>query len=92
MHFDGNSTYFKKIFGWFNCLICVMYRDVLLELNPCIHPTVMNDMCAECGADLRKDDLITTASIPMVHSIPELKVSEEVRTLKKNPIQSIHRL
>lgn len=35
-------------------------------------------MCAECGADLRKDDLTTTASIPMVHSIPELKVNEEV--------------
>ncbi|KRT84510.1 hypothetical protein AMK59_1798 [Oryctes borbonicus] len=38
----------------------------------------MNDMCAECGADLRKDDLTTIASIPMVHSIPELKVSEEL--------------
>ncbi|GJQ76601.1 hypothetical protein Trydic_g15464 [Trypoxylus dichotomus] len=52
--------------------------DVLFELSPCIHPTVMNDMCAECGADLRKDDLTTIASIPMVHSIPELKVSEEL--------------
>lgn len=38
----------------------------------------MKDMCAECGADLRKDDLTTAASVPMVHSIPELKVSEEV--------------
>lgn len=38
----------------------------------------MKDMCAECGADLRKDDLSMTASVPMVHSIPELKVSEEV--------------
>ncbi|KAI4468785.1 rna polymerase ii ctd phosphatase [Holotrichia oblita] len=52
--------------------------DVLFELSPCIHPTVINDMCAECGADLRKDDLTTTASIPMVHSIPELKVNEEL--------------
>lgn len=39
----------------------------------------MKDMCAECGADLRKEDMLTTtASVPMVHSIPELKVSEEV--------------
>lgn len=40
----------------------------------------MKDMCAECGADLRKDDIIssTTASVSMVHAIPELKVSEEV--------------
>lgn len=49
-----------------------------MELEPCSHPTIMNDMCAECGADLRKDDLIGTASVPMVHSIPDLKVSEEV--------------
>lgn len=51
---------------------------MLFELRRCIHPTVMNDMCGECGADLRKDDITTTASIPMVHSIPELKVNEEV--------------
>lgn len=41
----------------------------------------MNDMCAECGADLRRDDTAaTTASVPMIHSIPDLKVSEEVRS------------
>lgn len=50
----------------------------MFELEPCIHPTVMKDMCAECGADLRKSDLNSTASVPMVHSVPELKVSEEV--------------
>jgi hypothetical protein len=39
----------------------------------------MKDMCAECGADLRKEDwTLQNASIPMVHSIPELKVSKEV--------------
>lgn len=40
----------------------------------------MNAMCAECGADLRKDEsqLEGKASVPMVHSIPELKVSKEV--------------
>lgn len=34
-------------------------------------------MCAECGADLRQEGQATNASVPMVHSIPELKVSEE---------------
>ncbi|XP_050513725.1 RNA polymerase II subunit A C-terminal domain phosphatase isoform X2 [Diabrotica virgifera virgifera] len=52
--------------------------EVLLELIPCSHPTIMNDMCAECGADLRKNDDISIASVPMIHAIPDLKVSEEV--------------
>lgn len=36
-------------------------------------------MCADCGADLRQDESTTQseASIPMVHSEPELKVSHE---------------
>lgn len=39
----------------------------------------MNDLCAECGADLRKEEqTLKLASIPMVHSVPDLKVSEEV--------------
>lgn len=46
----------------------------------------MIDLCAECGADLRvqetgKDGNITEisqASVPMVHSIPELKVCPEL--------------
>lgn len=50
----------------------------MLKLQACIHPTVMKDMCAECGADLRMEQTETTASVPMVHSIPDLKVSEEV--------------
>lgn len=42
----------------------------------------MADMCADCGADLRNEDAprdsVAVASIPMVHSIPELKVNAEV--------------
>ncbi|CAH0391919.1 unnamed protein product [Bemisia tabaci] len=51
----------------------------LLEIEKgCSHPTVINDLCAECGADLRKQEVTTPhASVPMVHSVPELKVSEE---------------
>ncbi|KAJ2948296.1 hypothetical protein O0L34_g7533 [Tuta absoluta] len=50
------------------------------ELAECRHPTVMKDMCAECGADLRTDEptKLDVAVVPMVHSVPELKVSEEL--------------
>lgn len=60
-------------FASFNC------SKTLLELSDCIHATVVEDMCADCGADLRQDENTTQseASIPMVHSKPELKVSHE---------------
>lgn len=34
-------------------------------------------MCAECGADLRTDEVTSrdVAVVPMVHSVPELKVT-----------------
>lgn len=37
-------------------------------------------MCADCGADLRQDDNgnQSEASVPMVHSWPELKVSQKL--------------
>jgi len=55
------------------------FREVLYEIKACSHPTIMNDMCAECGADLRKDEAPkSSASVPMIHAIPDLKVSEEV--------------
>lgn len=40
----------------------------------------MIDMCADCGANLRQDENTTqsVASVPMVHSVPELKVSHEL--------------
>ncbi|CAG5029517.1 unnamed protein product [Parnassius apollo] len=50
------------------------------DLEECRHPTVMKEMCAECGADLRSDEGVKhdVAIVPMVHSVPELKVSEEL--------------
>jgi hypothetical protein len=36
----------------------------------------MRDLCAECGADLSNEK--QNANVPMVHSVPELKVSLEV--------------
>lgn len=40
----------------------------------------MKDMCGECGADLRKDEIKSIASVPMIHTEPDLKVSQEVRS------------
>ncbi len=102
-------------YPWF--FLC---SSVLLVLSTrCTHPTLMKDMCAECGADLREElqerrqeqqkaaqmqqqqkasrgarairegpsgdrgggpsssSDVSGASIAMVHSIPELKVSKE---------------
>jgi len=52
-------------------------QEVVKFTGGCQHPTIMKDMCAECGADLRKLDTGTEygASVAMVHAIPELKVS-----------------
>ncbi|CAG5130924.1 unnamed protein product [Candidula unifasciata] len=63
--------------------------DVLIVIHPqtdgtCTHPTIMKDMCADCGADLRREmgvagdrNKSVTASVAMVHSIPELIISQE---------------
>ncbi|KAH9488064.1 RNA polymerase II [Bulinus truncatus] len=67
----------------------VQKNDVLLVIQPqtesaCTHPTIMKDMCADCGADLRSENgsagdrkESVSASVAMVHSIPELIVSQE---------------
>ncbi|XP_013417744.1 RNA polymerase II subunit A C-terminal domain phosphatase-like [Lingula anatina] len=63
----------------------VQPRSPLLEMmTGCTHSVVMKDMCAECGADLREFPGVpgerkvqALASVAMVHSIPELVVSQE---------------
>uniref|UniRef100_A0A336LUZ3 RNA polymerase II subunit A C-terminal domain phosphatase n=1 Tax=Culicoides sonorensis TaxID=179676 RepID=A0A336LUZ3_CULSO len=52
----------------------------LATLNECSHMTVIKDMCADCGADLRHEEEGNTseASVPMIHSVPELKVTQEL--------------
>lgn len=38
----------------------------------------MKKLCAECGKDLSQEEQsLTNASVPMIHSIPELRISEE---------------
>lgn len=73
-HLGGNSLHLSTLLTNYNNIVV---RSKLVELEECSHPTVMKDMCAECGADLRCDLTIapnSTASVPMVHSVPDLKV------------------
>ncbi|GAB0090440.1 RNA polymerase II subunit A C-terminal domain phosphatase [Sergentomyia squamirostris] len=55
-------------------------RDTTPEVQECIHTTVIKDMCANCGADLRQNENgnPSEASVPMVHSVPELKVTQQL--------------
>ncbi|XP_074098349.1 RNA polymerase II subunit A C-terminal domain phosphatase Fcp1 isoform X1 [Cotesia typhae] len=60
--------------------------QVIFRMTVCTHPTVIKDLCGRCGADLQnetlnkdgKDKVISEASVPMLHSIPELKVCPEL--------------
>ncbi|CAG2197823.1 CTDP1 [Mytilus edulis] len=70
--------------------------SVLVTIEPCRHPTVMKDMCAECGADLREEAGMAgerkepvTATVAMVHSIPELIISEEQKKLVEKTKQIV---
>ena len=52
----------------------------------CSHPTTMGNICCDCGVILEDDEEETIdkqastqqASISMLHSIPDLKVSKKV--------------
>lgn len=58
---------------------------VIARMAACSHPIVMKGLCAECGQDLtqlqsrngKQQALISTATVSMVHSVPELMVSSE---------------
>ncbi|CAO1339012.1 unnamed protein product [Diamesa serratosioi] len=51
----------------------------MLEIAQCFHNTVIKEMCADCGADLQHlEGQISSASVPMIHSQPELKVTEKL--------------
>lgn len=50
---------------------------------PCPHAEVMKDLCVQCGQDLRqlkqedREVILESATISMIHNVPELKVSAE---------------
>ncbi|KAL4629932.1 RNA polymerase II subunit A C-terminal domain phosphatase [Arapaima gigas] len=73
---------------------------VLVRLEECSHPIVMKGLCAECGQDLtqlqskngKQQAPISTATVSMVHSVPELMVSsEQAEQLGREDQQRLHR-
>uniref|UniRef100_A0A8C5PBY9 RNA polymerase II subunit A C-terminal domain phosphatase n=2 Tax=Leptobrachium leishanense TaxID=445787 RepID=A0A8C5PBY9_9ANUR len=73
---------------------------VLVRLSSCNHPVVMKGLCAECGQDLtqlqnkngKQQMPLSTATVSMVHSVPELMVSsEQAEQLGREDQQRLHR-
>ncbi|XP_045383440.1 RNA polymerase II subunit A C-terminal domain phosphatase isoform X2 [Lemur catta] len=73
---------------------------VLVRLEGCSHPVVMKGLCAECGQDLtqlqskngKQHVPVSTATVSMVHSVPELMVSsEQAEQLGREDQQRLHR-
>uniref|UniRef100_A0A8C6TLD0 RNA polymerase II subunit A C-terminal domain phosphatase n=1 Tax=Neogobius melanostomus TaxID=47308 RepID=A0A8C6TLD0_9GOBI len=73
---------------------------VIVKVEECSHPIVMKGLCAECGQDLtqlqsangKQQAPISTATVSMVHSVPELMVSsEQAEQLGREDQQRLHR-
>ncbi|XP_038143666.1 RNA polymerase II subunit A C-terminal domain phosphatase [Cyprinodon tularosa] len=73
---------------------------VIVRMAECSHPIVMKGLCAECGQDLtqlqgtngNQQSPISTATVSMVHSVPELMVSsEQAKQLAQEDQQRLHR-
>ncbi|XP_039592450.1 RNA polymerase II subunit A C-terminal domain phosphatase [Polypterus senegalus] len=73
---------------------------VLVRVEECSHPIVMKGLCAECGQDLtqlqnkngKQQIPFSTASVSMVHSVPELMVSsEQAEQLGREDQHRLHR-
>ncbi|XP_034748119.1 RNA polymerase II subunit A C-terminal domain phosphatase isoform X2 [Etheostoma cragini] len=73
---------------------------VIVRVEECSHPVVMKGLCAECGQDLtqlqstngNQQTPISTATVSMVHSVPELMVSsEQAEQLGREDQQRLHR-
>ncbi|XP_050992248.1 RNA polymerase II subunit A C-terminal domain phosphatase [Labeo rohita] len=74
--------------------------SVVVKVEECSHPIVMKGLCAECGQDLtqlqskngKQQAPISTATVSMVHSVPELMVSsEQAEQLGREDQQRLHR-
>ncbi|KAG8005042.1 RNA polymerase II subunit A C-terminal domain phosphatase [Nibea albiflora] len=72
----------------------------IIRIEECSHPIVMKGLCAECGQDLtqlqstngNQQTPISTATVSMVHSVPELMVSsEQAEQLGREDQQRLHR-
>lgn len=40
-------------------LLYIFYSSPVLKLSECSHTTVIKDMCADCGADLRQNENVS---------------------------------
>uniref|UniRef100_A0A8C1SUL2 RNA polymerase II subunit A C-terminal domain phosphatase n=1 Tax=Cyprinus carpio TaxID=7962 RepID=A0A8C1SUL2_CYPCA len=74
--------------------------SVIAKVEECSHPVVMKGLCAECGQDLtqlqskngKQQVPVSTATVSMVHSVPELMVSsEQAEQLGREDQQRLHR-
>lgn len=67
---DSNQILFSRL----------IFSSPIIEIEECLHTTIIKDLCADCGADLQQIDVVASskASVPMIHSVPELKVSTEL--------------
>ncbi|GCC23764.1 hypothetical protein chiPu_0002162 [Chiloscyllium punctatum] len=74
--------------------------SVLVRLEGCSHPIVMKGLCAACGQDLtqlqKKNGKqmvpLSTATVSMIHSVPELMVSsEQAEQLGREDQQWLHK-
>lgn len=73
---------------------------VLVRLEGCNHPVIMKGLCAACGQDLTQLQKrngkqivpVATATVSMVHSVPELMVSsEQAEQLGREDQQWLHK-
>lgn len=73
---------------------------VIAKVEECSHPIVMKGLCAECGQDLtqlqskngKQHAPVSTATVSMVHSVPELMVSsEQAEQLGREDQHRLHR-
>ncbi|XP_013882498.1 RNA polymerase II subunit A C-terminal domain phosphatase isoform X2 [Austrofundulus limnaeus] len=78
----------------------ILPGSVIVKIEECSHPIVMKGLCAECGQDLtqlqgtngNQQAPISTATVSMVHSVPELMVSsEQAKQLAREDQQRLHR-
>lgn len=57
--YSFNPILYLAFLSTLYCLF-VIFSTPILELSECVHTTVIKDMCADCGADLRQNENVST--------------------------------
>ncbi|XP_037776595.1 RNA polymerase II subunit A C-terminal domain phosphatase-like [Penaeus monodon] len=50
----------------------------LVELEACAHPTLMGNICCDCGVVLEDNEITKTEVVSMLHTVPDLKIKKNV--------------